>query len=157
MAPEQARARHDEVGAKSDLWAVGATVFSLLTGRLVHFDAKSSTELLTFAACRPAPRLQSILPEAPTELAAWVDRALAFDQRDRWPNAKAMRDALRPLLEAAVRRELNQVPHDSTKLGFACLAERLSGLRQWLASVIRRASDRRSSNASLGLTLPFSR
>jgi serine/threonine-protein kinase len=32
MAPEQARGRWDDVDARTDIWAVGATIFSLLTG-----------------------------------------------------------------------------------------------------------------------------
>src|SRR5262249_41528832 len=36
MAPEHARGRWDEVDARTDLWAVGATMFRLLAGRPVH-------------------------------------------------------------------------------------------------------------------------
>src|SRR5580658_10205645 len=43
MAPEQARARWDEVDARTDLWAVGATMFTLVSGRYVH-EAPSSQE-----------------------------------------------------------------------------------------------------------------
>jgi len=35
MPPEQARGRWDEVDARSDLWAVGATMYTLLTGEPV--------------------------------------------------------------------------------------------------------------------------
>ena len=38
-APEQARGEWDIVGARTDIWAVGATLFALLTGRLVHEEA----------------------------------------------------------------------------------------------------------------------
>ena len=36
MPPEQAHGRWDEVGPRTDIWAVGATMFALITGRLVH-------------------------------------------------------------------------------------------------------------------------
>src|SRR5580704_5504658 len=36
MPPEQARGLWEEVDGRSDLWAVGATMFNLLTGRVVH-------------------------------------------------------------------------------------------------------------------------
>jgi serine/threonine-protein kinase len=36
MPPEQARGRWEEVDARSDIWAVGATMFSLVAGRSVH-------------------------------------------------------------------------------------------------------------------------
>ena len=36
MAPEQALGRWQDVDARTDLWAVGATIFNLLTGQSVH-------------------------------------------------------------------------------------------------------------------------
>jgi serine/threonine-protein kinase len=94
MAPEQAMARTEDVDAQSDIWAVGATLFTLLSGSLVH-DGDNSTQLLIRAATSPAPRMASAAPEVPPALADVIDRALAFDKASRWPSAAAMREALR--------------------------------------------------------------
>ena len=96
MAPEQARGRWSEVDARTDIWAVGATMFRLLTGRPVH-EATTGQEAVIAAATVPAPRLQSVRADLPASLAALVDRALAFVANDRWPDAKEMQAALRRL------------------------------------------------------------
>ncbi|WP_410971874.1 protein kinase domain-containing protein, partial [Salmonella sp. SAL4445] len=36
MSPEQALSKSSEIDGRSDLWAVGATLFTLLSGHLVH-------------------------------------------------------------------------------------------------------------------------
>ncbi len=59
MAPEQARGLWDQVDARSDLWAVGATMFSLLTGSEVH-TGRTGNEVLIAAATKPAPPLASV-------------------------------------------------------------------------------------------------
>src|SRR5512132_715482 len=94
MPPEQARGRWSEVDPTSDLWAVGATMFTLLTGRLVH-EAETVNELLLAAMTKPAPKLASVLPGVAPELAGIIDRALAYAQEDRWPDAATMQAALR--------------------------------------------------------------
>ena len=93
MAPEQALGKTGEIDALSDLWAVGATAFLLLTGRLVH-QAGTSEETLVLSATQPAPAIGSVVHDVPPIIARVVDRALAFDKADRWPSAQAMRDAL---------------------------------------------------------------
>ena len=93
MAPEQALGRTGEIDALSDVWAVGATAFLLLTGRLVH-QAETSDETLVLSATQPAPAIGSVVDDVPPIIARVVDRALAFDKAGRWPNAQAMRDAL---------------------------------------------------------------
>src|SRR5206468_2186667 len=51
--------------------------------------------LLLAAMTQPAPRLATVMPDAPPAIAAVVDRALSFDQRDRFPDAGTMARALR--------------------------------------------------------------
>jgi serine/threonine protein kinase len=93
MAPEQARGKTQDVDALTDVWAVGATVFSLASGQRVH-EGDSAQETIVLAATRPAPLLETVVPGAPPAIAQVIDRALAFDRAARWPGAIAMRDAL---------------------------------------------------------------
>ena len=93
MSPEQAYGRTHEVDAKSDIWAVGASLFRLLTGRHVHLG-EGASEILIKAATVPAVSLASVRPATHPGIAAVVDRALAFDKAARWESAAAMRDAI---------------------------------------------------------------
>ena len=99
MPPEQALGRTDEVDALSDLWAVGATLFALLSGRIVH-DAKTHMEVVIAAATAQAKSLGTLAPDAPKSLVDIVDRALAFKKEERWPSARAMQQALRQAFPA---------------------------------------------------------
>jgi eukaryotic-like serine/threonine-protein kinase len=94
MPPEQARGRSELVGPRTDLWAVGATMFTLTSGRLVH-DAETVNELLLAAMTRVAPPTLTLMPNFPPALAAVIDGALAFEQNARWPDARSMQAALR--------------------------------------------------------------
>jgi serine/threonine-protein kinase len=99
MAPEQARARWDEVDARTDLWAVGATMFKLLTGRVVH-TAETVNEQLLSAMTQPAPPIATLVPTAPIPVLQVVDKALAFNKDERWTNARAMQQAVRDAYQA---------------------------------------------------------
>src|SRR5262249_38315212 len=61
MAPEQALGRSEQVGAHTDVWSVGATMFTLLTGEVVH-RAASLNEVMVHAATRTAAPLASVDP-----------------------------------------------------------------------------------------------
>ena len=100
MAPEQALGKMDDVDALTDVWAVGATVFNLASGRCVH-EGDNAQETVVLAATRPAPSLDTVVPDAPPAVVQVIDRALAFDRAARWPSALAMREALREASVAA--------------------------------------------------------
>jgi len=94
MSPEQALAKSNDIDASTDVWAAGATMFALLTGRNVH-EGDNGQQVLIRAATAHAPSLAMVEPSTPKAVAEIVDRALAFDKNQRWSSAVAMRDAIR--------------------------------------------------------------
>lgn len=103
MPPEQARGRWDDVDPRSDLWAMGATLFMLLTNRSVREEAETANEALMYAMAKPVAPMAELLPSLPRPIAAVIDRSLAFDKAARWPTAAAMKEALAGALEVAGR------------------------------------------------------
>jgi eukaryotic-like serine/threonine-protein kinase len=93
MPPEQALSRPRDVDARTDIWSVGATLFTLLSGEHVHI-AESSSEHLVKAATLHARSLARALPGVPANVEALVAKCLAYDKSERWESAKAMREEL---------------------------------------------------------------
>jgi len=98
MAPEQARGRWDSVDNRTDIWGIGATLFTLLTGRFVH-EAGTLNEQLIFAATTPPASIATVEPELPRCVVELIDRALAFDKEERFPDAQTMQAAVRRAFE----------------------------------------------------------
>jgi serine/threonine-protein kinase len=121
MPPEQAQGKSDQVDARSDIFAVGAVMFRALAGRPVH-DAKTPTERLFQAMKERAPSLGIVAEHLPTWVVGIVDKALAFDKKERWESANDMRKEVRStfaqLKEEAqrVRPQFGSIPpeHDAS-------------------------------------------
>lgn len=99
MPPEQALAHWDRVDGRSDLFALGASLFNILTGAIVH-PGQTPNEVLVNAATKPARPVRSIDPSIPIALSEVVDQALQFDPDDRYANAELMLAALQKALPA---------------------------------------------------------
>jgi eukaryotic-like serine/threonine-protein kinase len=100
MAPEQAMGRWSDVDGRTDLWAVGAIMFTLISGMTVH-EGETAGELQVAAATRPARSLARVVPDAPLAVVRLIDRALAYEREQRFQDAKSFRAQL-----ALVRAEL---------------------------------------------------
>ncbi|HSO35438.1 MAG TPA: protein kinase [Labilithrix sp.] len=94
MAPEQAQGKRDEVDALSDIWALGATLFTAITGKNVH-DAVNLHEQLIASATKRPRSIRAVLPAVPPAIAIVIDRALELEKKDRWEGAREMQRALR--------------------------------------------------------------
>jgi eukaryotic-like serine/threonine-protein kinase len=95
MPPEQLRNFRD-VRPQSDIYAVGMTTYSLLTGCLALDLSKHSSVNDTIRAIfeQPAVPLRQRAPHIPQPVCEIIDRALAKDPAQRWQTAGAMRNAL---------------------------------------------------------------
>ncbi|WP_104985084.1 serine/threonine-protein kinase [Sorangium cellulosum] len=87
MAPEQILGR--DVDGRADLYAVGATMFMILTNRRIH-EAATEGELLIKMGTTPAPPLASVAPGVDPRVVRVVDRALTFQVERRYPDAPTM-------------------------------------------------------------------
>ncbi|CAN5807709.1 hypothetical protein BH11MYX2_BH11MYX2_17930 [soil metagenome] len=130
MSPEQARG--EDHGPPSDVWALGACLHFLLVRQPPHHRAGSTADdLIAYVAARPVVPIGQLVRGVPTELAAIVDKALAFDVNDRYPDAAALAEELRRFLagqlvaahEYTVReRVVRLIKRNRTAVGVGALA-----------------------------------
>jgi outer membrane biosynthesis protein TonB len=92
MPREQALGWVKEIDGRTDLWAVGATMFTLVSGEMVH-QADTPEHIVVLTATQPARPFGSVVA-VPPAIAAVVDRSLAFAKDDRFPDARSMQQAL---------------------------------------------------------------
>ena len=92
MPREQALGLVKEIDARTDIWAVGATMFTLLSGSFVH-EAETMEGMIVATATQPPRSLAVVAASAPC-IVSVVDRALAFERDRRYPDASTMQSAI---------------------------------------------------------------
>jgi eukaryotic-like serine/threonine-protein kinase len=99
MPPEQLRNFRD-VKPQSDIYAVGMTAYSLLSGSLAIDLSRNSNVNDTIRAIfeQPPVPLRQRMPHLPELVCQIIDRALAKDPAQRWQTAGAMHTALQHAL-----------------------------------------------------------
>jgi formylglycine-generating enzyme required for sulfatase activity len=99
LAPEQAR-NPAGVDTRADIYALGATLFYLLTGR-VPYDAPTPAEKLVRHLTDPPPDLSLLRPDAPPGLERVIHWCLAKRPADRPQTPAELAAALRPFCGGA--------------------------------------------------------
>lgn len=92
MAPEQARG--ELVDERADVYAIGAVLYELLAGKAAYTDATPQGVIDRVTAGPPAP-LHIVAPNAPRELVDIVNKAMARQPSERYPNGTALAEDLR--------------------------------------------------------------
>ena len=96
MSPEQMRGDAD-IGFATDLYALGAMAFEMLTGRL-PYAAATFQELLYLQATTDPSSLSELRPDVPKGVSEPVMRCLQREPRDRWASVD---EFVRALLRAS--------------------------------------------------------
>lgn len=97
MSPEQCRGAKG-VDEKTDVYALGVMMFEMLTGR-PPFAGSAIGELMAKHMYEPPPKVASLQPQVPEELASLVDGLLDKDKEKR-PTMIALEGLLDALTEA---------------------------------------------------------
>ncbi len=95
MPPEQARGQSSD--QRSDIYGVGAILYNLLTGRQPFEEATAQATVLAVMSHEP-PRPRSLEPSIPEHAELVIQRAMAKNPAERYPDMPALRQALLPLL-----------------------------------------------------------
>ncbi|MBN1612167.1 MAG: serine/threonine protein kinase [Polyangiaceae bacterium] len=89
MSPEQALGHLDDIDERSDVWSLGAVLYTLLAGRPPFMGTSVLNVLSEVVAGRAAP-LAELDPTLPPELVAIAERAMAPERQDRYPSAREL-------------------------------------------------------------------
>jgi WD40 repeat protein len=93
MAPEQAMGK--ELDERADVYAIGAILYELLTGRWPHHGATTEQVIERLTAGNQVTPIEVRQPDVPPDLATIVGKAMTHDPAGRYPSAAELSADLR--------------------------------------------------------------
>ncbi|MBK8975774.1 MAG: protein kinase [Planctomycetes bacterium] len=122
MSPEQASGRLELVDPRTDVYALGAVLYHVLTGHAPYAPPGASVDsetVLRQLRAGPPPPVRADTPACAPELAAICDRAMAREPAARYPDVAALERDLRAFVAGRVVRAYESGP--------------VAELRKWIA------------------------
>ncbi len=134
MAPEQALGK--PVDRRADIWAMGAILYHLLSGRR-PYDAENPLATLHLLTSRKPP--MPLSPAIPRPIVRVVQRAMAFDPQNRFLHALEMQLAIEA---AMIECELSTTNVDVAAFISLHLSHRQARRRQSIDLALKAAAER---------------
>jgi serine/threonine protein kinase len=105
----------EDADERSDIYAIGAILFEMLTGRPV-FGGSDLQSVLTETTSSAPPRPSDIAPGIPAALDRVVLKALEKPREARWQTARELGDALATALSARLRSDAEDSPENDVRI-----------------------------------------
>jgi serine/threonine protein kinase/formylglycine-generating enzyme required for sulfatase activity len=102
MSPEQAGGRIEELGPRSDVYAIGAMLYHLLTGHMPYVPAGAEVtpaNVYTMLLAGPPPPVKQLAPHAHDDLVAICEKAMAREPDDRYAGALEIAQEIEAFLD----------------------------------------------------------
>ena len=97
MAPEQVRGEVDRLDVRTDLYALGATLFYMLTG-MPPYVAKTAAAIMNMHLNEPVPDVRAVNPDVSEGASTLIVRLMQKDPKDRYQTADELVSDLQALL-----------------------------------------------------------
>jgi serine/threonine protein kinase/Tol biopolymer transport system component len=94
MAPEQVEGKTNEIDARTDIFAFGAIVYEMATGKRA-FEGKTSASVIAKILETDPPPVSSLQPLTPPAVDRVIKRCLAKDPNERWQSASDLEAELK--------------------------------------------------------------
>ena len=137
MPPEQAEARHADIGPRSDVYALGAILYECVTGR-PPFKGRDAAETIRLVRNAPLDRPRVFNRSIPQELEAICLKCLEKDPQLRYASAGELARTLGEFLDRTGRRSLTRRQKLALWLGVPALVALLFvGLQVWQVETVK--------------------
>ncbi len=87
MSPEQARGFIEEIDERSDIYALGAVLYEILTG-YPPFEGRTAAEIVAKVITEEPVPITALVPDAPPDLCAVVAKTIAKRKENRYASAR---------------------------------------------------------------------
>jgi len=99
MAPEQASRRWGEIGMRTDVYGLGAVLFTLLTGRPPWIGRSLPDILADVIRAAPVISPADLRPDLPEAVCTVCRTSLSKAPEDRYPTVRQLREALAEIVD----------------------------------------------------------
>jgi eukaryotic-like serine/threonine-protein kinase len=120
MSPEQMLSARD-VDARTDIWALGAILFELLTAKS-PFDGTTLPEVFGKISTQPPPPIRTFRPDVPEGVEQVILRCLAKDRTGRYLNVAELAIALAPFAPKRARASVERISRVIQNAGLSASA-----------------------------------